>query len=54
MRQEIMKLKTNQEAELADHRMRWEYMKYPIRKFYQNYSKKAAKERSKRIKQLGC
>ena len=52
MRQEIIKLKNNREAELADPRVWWEYMKYSIRKFYQNYSKKAAKERSRQIKEL--
>ena len=52
MQQEIIKIKTNQEAKLADPRMRWGYMKHSIRKFCQNYSKKAAKERSRQIKEL--
>ena len=52
MQQEIIKLKKNREAELADPRVWWEYMKYSIRKFCQNYSKKAAKERSRQIKEL--
>ena len=51
-REEIIKLKTNREAELADPRVWWEYMKYSIRKFCQNYSKKAAKERSRQMKEL--
>ena len=32
--------------------MWWEYIKYSIRKFCQNYSKKAVKERSRQIKEL--
>ena len=52
MQQEIIKLKNNREAELADPRVWWEYMKYSIRKFCQNYSKKAAKEISRQIKEL--
>ena len=52
MQQEIIKLKTNREAKLADPRVWWEYMKYSITKFCQNYSKKVAKERSRQIKEL--
>ena len=52
MRQEIIKLKTNREAELADPGVWWEYIKYSIRTLCQNYSKKAAKERNRQIKEL--
>ena len=46
----LLNLKKNREAELADPRVWWEYMKYSIRKFCQNYSKKAERKEVGKLK----